>query len=563
MTATTENTGPVGVLGLGDLGTMLMLRLADAELQAIGVDTDPAAVARCQARVTDAGPSRARRGGVRFDSTPDALPSACVVIEAVPDTAGTKRAALACLDGACPDATALVTTTMTQSVGELAGLTGTPARVVGLRLAPAARLAEVIRASVTSAAAADHVRLLLRSLDTTPLVSPDRPDSPLNLLLFGLLARAAALCDSGFASAQDIDTAMRLGCGMRRGPLETLDDMGLEVVCRTLDRLRQETGRGVFAPRPGLRRRAAEGRGFRRHEDAARPARDSAAGPAREVRTAGVLGSGIMATGIAEVLATAGYDTVLAARDPGRAGIAAKEASARAARRAGRAGHEPGRLTAAATAAGLADCDLVIEAVAEDRAVKRESFRRLDEICRPRAVLATTTSSIPVIDCAMATRRPGDVVGMHFFNPPAGTGLVEIAGTARTAPDAIATAREVTSRLGKHAVLCGDRAGFIVNLLLFPLINDGIGLLAAGRADAYQLDAIGRLGCGLSAGPVRLLDVVGTDVTVQVLRNLRDEFNNPEFSPVPLLEGLVSEGFLGNKSGRSVREHPALQKDQE
>lgn len=564
MTATTENAGPVGVLGLGDRGTMLMLRLAGAGLPAIGVDTDPAAVARCDERVTDAAPSGARRDMVRFAGTPDALARARVVIESVPDTATAKRAALACLDRACPTATALVTTTATRPVSELAGLTDTPARVVGLRLAPAGRLAEVIRTGVTSAAAADHVQLLLRSLGTTPLVLPDRPGSPLNLLLLAFLARAAALCDSGFASAQDIDTAMRLGCGMRRGPLEMLDEIGLEVACRILDRLRQETGRDEFAPAPGLRRLAAEGRGFRRHQGAAAgPARDSAVGPGRVVRAVGVLGSGVMATGIAEVLATAGYDTVLVARDPGRAGIAAKEAAARAARRAGQAGREPGRLIAATSLADLADRDLVIEAVAEDRAVKRESFRRLDETCRPGAVLATTTSSIPVIDCAMATSCPGDVVGMHFFNPPADTGLVEIAGTARTAPDAIATARAVASRLGKHAVVCGDRAGFIVNLLLFPLINDGIGLLAAGRADAYQLDVIGRLGCGLSVGLVRLLDMVGADVAVQILRNLRDEFNDPEFSPAPLLERLASEGFLGNKSGRSVREHPALRKDQE
>src|SRR6202011_3452405 len=168
----------------------------------------------------------------------------------------------------------------------------------------------------------------------------------------------------------------------------------------------------------------------------------------------------------------------------------------------------------------LADCDLVIEAIAEDLAVKAAVFGALDEVCKPGAVLATTTSSLPVIECAAAPSRPGDVVGLHFFNPAPVMKLVEVVATIATAPDVVATAHAICRRLGKHPVDCGDRAGFIVNALLFPYLNDAVKMLEGHYADADDIDIAMMVGCGLPMGPFALLDVVGLDVSLAIERTL-------------------------------------------
>ena len=156
--------------------------------------------------------------------------------------------------------------------------------------------------------------------------------------------------------------------------------------------------------------------------------------------------------------------------------------------------------------------DLVVEAVVEELSVKKALFASLDEICKPSVLFATTTSSLPVIECAMATARPANVVGLHFFNPAPVMPLVEVVRTIRTAPEAVATARALCAQLGKTPVVCADRSGFVVNALLFPYLNDAVRMLEASYSTADDIDYAMKLGCGYPMGPFELLDVVGLDV---------------------------------------------------
>ena len=271
-----------------------------------------------------------------------------------------------------------------------------------------------------------------------------------------------------------------------------------------------------------------------------------------------------MATGMIEVFAKGGYDTTFVARTPEKveavlAGISRSldkqvtrgrlDADGRAAVLA--------RLTGSTDRADLADADLVVEAVVESLPVKQELFAELGRICKPGAVLATTTSSLPVIECAQASGRPADVVGLHFFNPATVMKLVEVVSTIATAEDVAATAHAVSAQLGKHAVSCTDRAGFIVNALLFPYLNDAVRMLQAHYATADDIDAAMKVGCGYPMGPFELLDTVGLDVSLAIERELYTEFREPGFAPAPLLEHLVTAGYLGRKTGRGFRDHSA------
>jgi 3-hydroxybutyryl-CoA dehydrogenase len=187
--------------------------------------------------------------------------------------------------------------------------------------------------------------------------------------------------------------------------------------------------------------------------------------------------------------------------------------------------------------------------------VKTVLFETLDEICKTGAIIATTTSSLPVVDLAAATKYPQDVVGLHFFNPAPVMKLVEVVATVATADDVVATAVEVCHRLGKHPVTCGDRAGFIVNALLFPYLNDAVKMLEANYASADDIDIAMKTGCGYPMGPFELLDVVGLDVSLAIQRTLYLEFREPGFAPAPRLEHLVTAGYVGRKVGRGFRSY--------
>jgi len=212
-------------------------------------------------------------------------------------------------------------------------------------------------------------------------------------------------------------------------------------------------------------------------------------------------------------------------------------------------------VTWSATLDHLADVDLVVEAVVEELSVKTALFSSLDDICKPGTILATTTSSLPVIECAMATSRPAEVVGLHFFNPAPLMGLIEVVHTIRTAPETVETTRALVESLGKHPVVCADRAGFVVNALLFPYLNDAVRMVEASYATADDIDYAMKLGCGYPMGPFELLDVIGLDVSLAIQRELYLEMREPGFAPAPLLEQLVTAGYLGRKVGRGFRDY--------
>ncbi len=266
-----------------------------------------------------------------------------------------------------------------------------------------------------------------------------------------------------------------------------------------------------------------------------------------------VAGSGAIACGLAATAAHHGPVLLLA-----RSEASAERARETVEKTLSRLGAEVGvgglhSVEVVTDPTALTEATFVVEAVVEDLATKQELFRTLDKVCRPGAILATTTSSLPVIECAAVTSRPQDVVGMHFFNPAAVMRLVEVVSTVSTAPEVTATVVDLATRVGKHPVSCGDRSGFIVNALLFPYLNDAVRMLEAHYATADDIDMAMKAGCGYPMGPFELLDVVGLDVSLAIQRELYLEFRERGFAPAPLLEHLVTAGYLGRKSKRGFR----------
>jgi 3-hydroxybutyryl-CoA dehydrogenase len=281
-----------------------------------------------------------------------------------------------------------------------------------------------------------------------------------------------------------------------------------------------------------------------------------------DVRNVGVVGCGIMGSGIVEVCAKAGMEVTFVEVDEERRqhGHRAIERSLGRAVERGKldpAGRDEalGRIASAGDLAELAGSDLVIEAVTEDPDVKRDVFRRLDEVTRPEVVLATNTSSLPIVDLASVTKRPDKVLGMHFFNPPPVMKLLELVRAITTSGETVELARGVAERLGKTPVLAQDRAGFIVNSLLVPYLNNAVRMYENGFASREDIDAGVQLGLGHPMGPLALLDLIGLDTAVHVANVLFEEFKDPDLSPPPLLRRMVSAGYLGRKSGKGFYDY--------
>jgi 3-hydroxybutyryl-CoA dehydrogenase len=371
---------------------------------------------------------------------------------------------------------------------------------------------------------------------------------------------------------------MRYGCGYPMGPLALLDLIGLDTAYEILDTMYRQGRDRLHAPAPILKQMVTAGmlgrktgRGFYTYEDvdssvvvpdALTPSADEQPQLRRDIKLVGVVGTGTMATGIVEVFAKAGYDVLFVGRSQDKVDnvMAALTKSFDKQIQRGKATEEEkaealSHVTGTTALDDLAPVDLVVEAIVEDHTAKTTLFENLDEICRPGAVLATTTSSLPVIALARATGRPEDVVGMHFFNPAPIMKLVEVVSTVSTADEVAETVRALCAAVGKHAVSCGDRAGFIVNALLFPYLNDAVKMLQAHYATADDIDTAMKLGCALPMGPFELLDVVGNDVALAIQRELYLEFREPGFAPAPLLEHLVTAGYLGRKTGRGFRDY--------
>ncbi|MEZ5194763.1 MAG: 3-hydroxybutyryl-CoA dehydrogenase, partial [Nocardioides sp.] len=387
-----------------------------------------------------------------------------------------------------------------------------------------------------------------------------------------------SMFESKYATREDIDAAMRFGCGYPMGPLALLDLIGLDTAYEILDTMYKQGRDRLHAPAPILKQMVTagllgrkSGRGFYTYEapdssvvvpDQLTPSADDAPQLRRPVSLVGVVGTGTMASGIVEVFAKAGYDVVYVGRSQAKVdGVRATiERSLDKAIQRGKLEEAQkatvlGRLRGSSSLDDLADVDIVVEAIAEDLQVKTTLFENLDEICKPGAILATTTSSLPIIALAKVTSRPQDVVGMHFFNPAPIMRLVEVVSTVSTTDEVAETVRALCGTVGKHAVSCGDRAGFIVNALLFPYLNDAVRMLEAHYATADEIDTAMKLGCALPMGPFELLDVVGNDVSLAIQRELYLEFREPGFAPAPLLEHLVTAGYLGRKTQRGFRDY--------
>ena len=276
----------------------------------------------------------------------------------------------------------------------------------------------------------------------------------------------------------------------------------------------------------------------------------------------GIVGSGIMGSGIAEVAATTGHEVILRSRslESAQAMVAGLEKSLARQVEKGRreqadADAALARVTATADLADLADCDLVLESVVEDLDVKLALFRELDAICGPDTIIATNTSTLPVVEMAMVTSRPGKVCGVHFFNPAPAMSLVEIIRPITADEETITSVKAFAEACGKQAVEVADRAGFIVNALLFPYLNNAVRLLENGVASRDDIDTAMKGGCNFPMGPLALLDLVGLDTSVSILDALYDEFRDPNFAPVPRLRRMVTAGHLGRKSGQGFYDY--------
>jgi 3-hydroxybutyryl-CoA dehydrogenase len=581
----------VGVVGLGTMGAGIVEVLArnGVDVVAVEVDEDRAAAGRERIqRSTDRAVARGKLsaqaqtellGRVMVTSSLAELAGCHLVIEAVPERLDLKRNLLAEIGRiVAPDAI-VATNTSSLSVTDLSVATDNPKRVVGMHFfnpAPVLKFVEIVRTVVTDDAVVDDAKALAERLDKQPVVIGDKAGFIANALLFGYLNHAVSMYENKYASREDIDAAMRLGCGYPMGPLALMDLIGLDTAYEILDTMYHQGRDRLHAPRPVIKQLVTagltgrkSGKGFYSYAapgssevvaDALTPAAGAGGASLRPIAKVGVVGSGTMATGIVEVFARSGYDVVYVARSQEKAdGVRASiEKSQAKALERGKTTAEArdatlARLTGSASMEDLKDVDIVVEAIAEDLAVKQATFAALDSICKPGAILATTTSSLPVIQCATATSRPQDVIGMHFFNPAAIMRLVEVVSTVSTSADVTDTVVDLCAKIGKHPVRCGDRSGFIVNALLFPYLNDAIKMLEAHYATADEIDTAMKTGCGLPMGPFELLDVVGLDVSLAIQRELYMEFREPGFAPAPLLEQLVKAGYLGRKTKRGFR----------
>ncbi len=281
-----------------------------------------------------------------------------------------------------------------------------------------------------------------------------------------------------------------------------------------------------------------------------------------EVKRIGVVGSGIMGAGVAEVAAKAGFEVVVRSRAQGSADalVAGLEKSLGKQVEKSRLDDAErqailARLSVTTDLGGLANCDLVVESVVEDLETKRHLFNELDRVCADSAVLATNTSTLPVVDLAMKTGRPGQVCGIHFFNPAPMMALVEVVRAITTSDETVATARAFAERCGKTVVDVRDQAGFIVNALLFPYLNNAVKLLDAGVASRDDIDAAMKGGCNFPMGPLELLDLVGLDTSLAILEALYAEFNDPNYAPAPLLRRMVSAERYGRKSRKGFYDY--------
>ena len=599
MTSTPESAPreitTVGVIGLGTMGAGIAEVFARNGFDVVGLELNEEGVKRGRQHLEHSTGRAVERGKITADEQSEILgritlttemadlKDAGFVVEAVVENIDVKKQIFADLDGIVDPEAILATNTSSLSVTEISTANSRPGRVIGVHFfnpAPVMKFVEIVRTVVTDPSVLADVQALVARLDKTPVVCGDKAGFIANALLFGYLNHAVAMFEGRYATREDIDASMRFGCGYPMGPLALLDLIGLDTAYEILDTMYRQGRDRLHAPAPILKQMVTagllgrkSGRGFYTYEepdssqvvpDALTPSADDKPQLRRTVEKIGVVGTGTMASGIVEVFAKAGFDVTYVGRAQAKVdGVVAtitKNFDKQIQR--DRATEEDkqatlAKVTGTTSLDDLKDVDLVVEAIAEDLQVKTTLFENLDEICKPGAILATTTSSLPIIEMASVTKRPQDVIGMHFFNPAAIMKLVEVVSTVATADDVTETTLALCDKVGKVAVACTDRAGFIVNALLFPYLNDAVKMLEAHYSTADDIDTAMKQGCALPMGPFELLDVVGNDVSLAIQRELYLEFREPGFHPAPLLEHLVTAGYLGRKTGRGFRDYSA------
>lgn len=495
--------------------------LARGGLAVVGIEVDQDALERGRGHLEKSTGRAVKRGKLTEDAQREILGRVTLstdfadladcdlVIEAVPERLELKRKVFATLDGVCRADAVLATNTSSLSVTDIAVTTNRPTKIVGVHFfnpAPVMKLVEVIRTVLTEPEAVDRVAALVKDLGKTPVTIGDRAGFVANRLLFGYLNQAAGMLESGHATRDDIDTAMTAGAGLPMGPFTLMDLIGLDTCLEVLEAIHAETRDRRHAPSPLLRELVTAGllgrktgRGFYDHGT---PKDEAAAQPEGPAPVVGILGTGALADAFAALC--------------DRAGAQVRDA-----------------------AADLAGCDLIVEA-SGDAGAGRELLAAAAQAAKPGAVLAVTSATVPVAEAAMASGRPADVVGLHL--PDAAGALAEIAETVATGPGVADRAAELAGRLGLTVVRCRARAGFIVDALRFPYLNDAAAMLGAGYADPDSIDAAMTLGCGYPTGPIADLDRLGIDRAVAVLRALHAETREPALAPVPLLTEHVTAG---------------------
>ncbi|WP_433474120.1 3-hydroxyacyl-CoA dehydrogenase family protein [Spirillospora sp. CA-142024] len=510
----------VGVVGLGTMGAGIAEVLARGGLAVVGIEVNRDALERGRGHLEGSTGRAVKRGRLTEDAQREILGRITLstdfadlgdcdlVIEAVPERLDLKRKVFAELDRVCRDDAVLATNTSSLSVTGIAATTGRPTKIVGVHFfnpAPVMRLVEIIGTVLTEPEAVTRVAELVKGLGKTPVTIGDRAGFVANRLLFGYLNQAAAMLESGHATRDDIDTAMKTGAGLPMGPFTLMDLIGLDTCVEVLDAIYAESRDRRHAASPLLRELVTAGllgrktgRGFYTYDQSGDAEKETAGAPP----VVGIVGVGPLADAIAALCDRAGGEV----RD---------------------------------SAAGLAGCDLIVEA-AEDTEAARALLSAAVQAAKPGTVIAVTSVDGAVIGQAMATGRPADVVGLHLPDP-AGA-LAEIAATVATAPDVADRAADLIGRLGLAVVRCRDRAGFVVDALRFPYLNDAAAMLGAGYADADSIDAAMTLGCGYPTGPIADLDRLGLDRAVTVLRALHAETREPALAPAPLLVEHVTAG---------------------
>jgi 3-hydroxybutyryl-CoA dehydrogenase len=520
----------VGVVGLGTMGAGIAEVFARSGLSVVAVEVDPTALARGRGHVEKSTGRAVTRGRMSTDEQKSllerisfatelaALADVDLVIEAVPERLEIKTSTFGALDDICRPDAVLATNTSSLSITDIAVASGRSTHVIGMHFfnpAPVMKLVEIVHSVLTDAEVIADVRALTERLGKTAVSVGDRAGFVANRLLFGYLNQAAGMLECGRATAEDIDTAMTVGAGLPMGPLALLDLIGLDTSVQVLDTIYAETRDRRYAAVPTL----------------------------RHLVTAGHLGrkTGRGLYDYADVASTGGSEPPPAA-EFAKIGLVGR--GARADEIASRIGHrvlhvDPAKLKP------LGGCDVIIDAAGGTADEVRSRFTAIGKAAASDAVLVTTAPSPAVLDCAVAAGRPDRVVGLHIVGPAAGTDdtapvLAELVASLVSAAAAVTQVAGLAARMGLTLVRSLDQAGFIVEALLLPHLNDALSMRQDEYASAEDIDAAMRFGCGYRHGPFALLDQLGARTVLDGLNAIYAERPEPGLAPTALLRQVAA-----------------------